>query len=177
MDPYKLEGFFHSRIGRHWDEVYSELAALKRKRSPKSGRCFGFGLYPKIAHNTWRGESGKIYSDNRSGPEEIGTGWRYSRFYVDPDTRLLCLTQRVKDPSKIKPLKRISIDNDSEFCKIAGIWYYLKYGEEALYVWKDHDASGRSVFEYAPLKYRVILRKRQLSKKDLKHLGISNARR
>jgi hypothetical protein len=177
-----LKGYLHKSVGRPWDEVYSEIARNLDRRSVSGIHVFSH-LWQYVDLNCWIGtETGKVYSDSKHGPITP------SDFYVHPWTGLLCEAPnrgRWRHRPEKLPVERTGIPLPSNpvhglwgksYQFIDGIWYYTEWTKEdrfAGYValWNE---IGRN--PWRTKQELVILKKRQLGKKELRRFGLRNAR-
>lgn len=171
-----LKGYLKSKVGQPWDDVYSEICAQLDRRSVTGNHVFTH-LWQYVERNCYIGaKTGTVYTIGRYSNR---VGW----FYVHPWTGILCdsdndgwLTGRFKP--KPKPVTLVQIGDIGD-CKayewIQGHWYYTEYSYMTMY-------EMRPYFQGSPRMYRqqrvdkVYQFKRQLGKKELKALGLSNKR-
>ncbi len=179
MNCYRLEGFLHSRCGKPWAVVYSELRQFMKSRNARgSDHHYSKNFYPEVAINTWHGKSGTVYNEGRCGTEKITGNYR-TEFYVAPETGILCKAQRPKERPKVAPIDCIPINADEEYRCINGQWYYIRYANVTYYQLlyrKFTYVKGSVIGSPNNNEYRVIARKRQLNKKDLIRLGLRDNR-
>ena len=161
-----LRKFLVSRVGRRWDDVYSEI---RERLNPSStvqihimNHLFGF-----VEINPILGEDGAAWSTWR-----FGGPYRKAfpgALYVHPVTGVLCRVPEGRSPwkrrKKIDPDKKI-VDG-REMRRIDGIWYEV---EEVTEIVPVHD-SERNVLHYLE-QHRLL--KRQLGNRDLRRHGLSN---
>jgi hypothetical protein len=186
--PFPLDRFLNSRLGRPWDEVYSEMSASFDHRS-LSGYSFFSDLRWKIATRCWIGaETGKVYSSEWGGsPVE-------DQFYVHPFTGVLCWAEPVDRPASHHPETSVDIENvvrgrDGKFIsgkayeKIEGVWYYREahvIEHEGLTDIRPTYLRAKDVVLVDEVEqYRVkwteyVSIKRQLSKRELRKNGLHN---
>lgn len=168
-----LTGYLRSCVGRPWDDVYSEICANLDKRSTTGAHVFTH-LWQFVDVNCWIGaKTGKVYTDSDRGPQSV------SWFYVHPWTGLLCEIpggRHWRFPRRKQPVTLIPIDNVERkaYEWIQGIWYYTEYTFVTLF--KAEERRYRFLYSPRSTKYedKVYLVKRQLSKKELRDLGLSN---
>jgi hypothetical protein len=158
---FPLANFFHSRVGRNWDEVHSELSKEFDRRT-YAGYLFWRRMRQyEVVLNCWKGaETGKIY-DSEDRP--------VNGFYVHPFSNILCY-QKVNSrlPETAKPTTRLIIDAKRAYEKLHGIWFYTEYI-------KNEDTYVSYYFgEREYYKPYEVIHKRSLNKKQLKQLGLKN---
>lgn len=79
-----LKRFLASRVGRPWDEVFSELKAVLDARSLLQQHVFVH--LEQMVHVRVVRVDGELLALGRYGPAPIRSGRRRSSFYVDPDS-------------------------------------------------------------------------------------------
>lgn len=98
-----IEGYLRASVGRHWDDVYSEL-------------CKGLGQsswpvrhvltqHIDVAVKTYLETDGKIWHQSSRGPE-IVDGRNGTEFYVHPKTKILCWRSARSWKGRAKPKPR-----------------------------------------------------------------------
>lgn len=146
-----MEKLLRSRIGQHWDKIYSEFSA-EFDKGTEAGRKFFRNLEWEVETKCWKGaDTGTIYTSK--GVEAFG-------FYVHPMSGCLEFKATTPKPKKIKPLTRIPLSANQEYQKMDGIWYYLEWTTEASY--------------YGNTETIIMGVKRQLNSHELKKLNIHN---
>ncbi len=121
-----LRGFLLSRVGKRWDDVYSEVCQHIDKGSVTQKHILTH-LFDYIALNVFI-KDGKIY--NANAHERFR---KYSEIdqptYVDPDSGLVCRTPvRPKRKKKNKLTQDyVRIDDLHCYYKYNGIWYRLDF--------------------------------------------------
>ena len=78
-----LRRFLRSRIGRHWDQVYSEMSQSLDKRS-LTGRHIWAHVWIEVARNCTIGSDGKVYPNPKYGRHFPVRG-----LYIHPKTGIL----------------------------------------------------------------------------------------
>lgn len=168
-----LKGYLRSKVGQPWDEVYSEICKYMDRRSTVGAHIFTH-LWQYVDKNCWIGEkTGKVYTDGDRGTAEP------SDYYVHPWTGLLCESECLKNrrrwhwDKKKNPVLLVQIENGKAYEWIKGFWYYTEYTMVTLYTtvpyWRGSTRTYRQSYEE-----KVYQLKRQLGKKELKQLGLSN---
>lgn len=182
-----IYGYLRSKCGTPWDSVYSEIRR-ELGRSGSEGIRHIVDAHINVDTNCWRGVSGKVYSDGKYGPQEVGKSYRTGDFYVEPETGLLREAVRSKSwrredaekraagfvrDSNWQWVRRPIIVGNGQLEKIDGIWYYVEYGEiERKVLVKVKSETGPDVYRFD--KIRDILVKRQLGKKELQKFNLKN---
>lgn len=164
--PYPFDRLLASRVGRAWDEVYSELCSEFDSRS-WVGYSFRRDLLYHVTTNCYIGaETGAVYSAD---------GWNFrmsNDYYVHPWTGILCyapsiirerpapeVTVIIEDGAKTKN------ESDRYLEKTEGIWYRHTVTRR----WTEKDYWGRDVV-------RTTWNRSQLGKKDLRANNLRNDR-
>jgi hypothetical protein len=156
--PYPFDRFLASRVGRAWDDVYSELCSEFDNRS-WVGYSFRRDLAWHVQTNCWIGaETGTIYSSEWGGSKVS------NEFYVHPFTGLLCWAPPIKHERPERPVTKVVVDEDTYHEIQDGIWFTHRITRR----WMEKDIWGRE-------HERTITEKRQLGKKELRDLGLRNS--
>jgi len=179
--PFPFDRFLNSRLGRPWDEVYSEMSGAFDHRS-LPGYSFFRDLRWHVQTDCWVGaDTGSIFSGYGSRVED--------EFYVHPWTGLLCWAEPVDRSRPDPPKVKVDLKEGKSYEKIDGIWYYL---EEY-----DIEHEGLILASLAPtyLRPKILIEvngieffyrtrwtehvsvKRQLNKKELRANGLHNGSR
>lgn len=180
-----LRRFLMSRVGRPWDEVYSEI-----RRTISAASTVHMHILQHLFHyvNT-RVElgGGEVYS---AEPAHTWSGRRfplwdnYRTFYVDPDSRLLCRPIRTSAPWRAAAPEeaptRIDLGGGRFHMRLDGFWFCVETAPVAGGMPWDHvlrrcvdhtnAAERRRLFGSGD---RYAARKRQLSRPELKTAGLS----
>lgn len=166
-----LRKYLRSCVGRHWDDVYSEL----KKGLPRGlhGEHIWSHVQWEIDIHCFEGQDGKIH---RMGHRNFGYNSEVDGLFVHPKTRRVCWAEpkntesRRRRKAKARNDKAIeagevpvTIDGKS-YCKYDGIWYL---------VWRETEE------RYVPGLDKTVeiktYHKRQISRKELKATGLTNA--
>lgn len=177
--PYPFDRLLTSRLGRPWDEVYSEFCSEFDRRS-FTGYSFHRDLAWHVKTNCYIGaETGAVYHESDGWPGRVS-----NEFYVHPWTGILCWADAVSREKTERPVERVDLEDGKFLEKIDGIWYFrhdyniehegvtslrpsyvrpkdvvlVDGGEQYLVKWTEH-----------------VTVKRQLSRKELRALGLANA--
>jgi hypothetical protein len=166
--PYPFDRLLASRVGRLWDDVYSELCEEFDARS-WAGHSFRRDLRWHVKTNCWIGaETGNIYTND-------GYNWLVEdEYYVHPWTGILSFAPAVNRPRPEPEVTRATLEGtpiwgdrnlpDSYLEKTEGIWYRHAITRR----WMEKDIWGR---EYE----RRVSTKSQLGKKALRKLRLTNS--
>jgi hypothetical protein len=131
-----------------------------------------------VETNALIGEDGELY--------KLGYGGRLLpiyEFYVDPRTRLLCWSDnnpwrraRGKSKTAVEGITHVRLSANTGYVKMNGVWYFIEYKIYEKSV--DYDQANQTVrlraipqVSNSPI---LILRKKQLSQKELKAAKLKN---
>jgi hypothetical protein len=175
-----LYGFLRKNVGRHWDDVYSEIC----EQLPISSLQ---GVHIR-QHVEWAVEKNVILI---KGVACYGIGRMYGMplasnrdtFYIHPDTGILCKAASARKfkytPSKGKG---IVVDDTHQYHCIDGVWYLVTikpYG--TCLAWQNkYDVAYKvnlrewDCFDYYGKKY-IGISKDQLNKKEIRKAGLNKA--
>lgn len=167
--------FLRSRIGRQWNDVYSEICSGFPKGSTGRRKLeewlrIDSQHYPMIHLTCWIGaETGKIYDPCGLELED--------ELFVHPFTGvLLYATKKVKSEKPSKPITRIQLDSERAYEKIEGIWYYTRFKKNdyynPFYSSRTDLPQDEASIAYYTSQFHVYS-KRQLSKKEIKMLRLN----
>lgn len=152
-----LRGYLRKNVGRPWNDVYSEICHAVDRRTTTGAHIF-MHLWQYVERHSSMGENGKVYSRL----------WRHevNEWYVHPLTGVLCYKERKRcqweapqTPGEIK------IGEGKSYQRINGIWYYTEW--VLTNPWKTKPEKTR----------KIILHKKQLSRRELRALGVQNSLR
>ena len=188
--PFPFDRFLNSRLGRPWDEVYSEVSQSFDHRS-YAGHSFFRDLRWHVATNCWIGaETGTLYSN------EYGGSVVQNEFYVHPWTGILSWAEPVDRTWPNPPKTQVDIEVKRDdygkiltgkfYEKVDGIWYYFEtYSIEHQGFtnicpydgWRGEtvEIDGEKLYRLTWNEHINI--KRQLSKKELRQNGLHNGSR
>ena len=105
-----LKRFLLSRVGKPWDEVYSEIRKNLRIENAVDLHIMQH-LYGYVTVNTYLDDDGRISESGGFGYNygPLEGRWRQGETYVDPTTGILCTfkakSRKKKKPKRIKPKK------------------------------------------------------------------------
>jgi hypothetical protein len=172
------------RIGRKWDEVFSELCQMTTGHDNNSVQLRQWTLM-KVETNTFVDADGQIRCNNRFG---ANMGFRKGDYYVDPRDGTL---RRYEAPRRVKaekPLTTIEVNEYLVLQKLEGLWYEVTLADipkDAFVAqWRNQHGffdpywlgvrdvvTGERKWVFTP-GMKVAIKKRQLSRKELKHHGL-----
>ena len=200
-----LRRFLVSKIGQHWDNVYSEICENLRATNTVQQHVRDH-IADFVDTKTRRDRHGQIWVD-RYSPTLLEQSWR--QMYVDPDTGLLLrnphyrsYTTKLRERAEQQRLKTLetqrSYPDGTELRRVNGIWYQVEMravppGKLVPYL--DHNGvqqqrleggvatdciTGKIVCSVRGVyRYdwaeRYAESKRQLSSEELQHYKISNS--
>jgi hypothetical protein len=181
--PYPFDRLLTSRLGRLWDDVYSELCSEFDSRS-FAGYRFRDNLDWHVYQHCWIGaETGTVYSDHRGCVTALS-----DEHYVHPWTGILCYAYPVPRDKSEKPVTHYDLKDGRSFDKIDGIWYFQEnysikhegWSEvgkaDPWLVERSLDRMEINGVEFIKVRWTEnISTKRQLSKKELRNNGLANA--
>ena len=145
---FPMSRFLESRVGRPWDDVYSEITQQFKAKSYERYQL-DRNLEFEVEQNCWIGESGTVYDCHGNWP-------LHNTLYVHPFTRLLCFADKNQPTRGERPVTRIPVGELACYEKIEGIWYFLRYDT------------------VEDKRFGTNLHKKQLGKKDLRLLRLEN---
>ncbi|MEG4323338.1 MULTISPECIES: hypothetical protein [unclassified Microcoleus] len=148
--------WLRSKVGQNWDDVYRELCQILNI-STLSGKHILSHVWEFVERDAVLVD-GIVYS--RKAHRQLGK-WR-DKLYVHPETRMLCVANKVRKEPPKKPDDFVNIDDDHHYRKIDGIWYLIELVDrEELEVTKY----------YSHVKiWKDTASKRQCNKKQIKFI-------
>lgn len=150
-----LYRYLDAQVGRPWDAVYAEIRSRIDTGNAVQYHILQH-LYDRLARDVTEDEAGRLWITSRwGGPVRLDARWG-PRLYVCPRTGLLRRVRRRPMPEPpAEPIDRIpGSETDQDYRLIAGQWYQVWWGRD--------DQTGQP----------IILRKRQLSRRSLRDLGL-----
>ena len=168
-----LYRFLHSRVGKPWDKVHSEICSALKGRSTQQQHLLDHVESAVISDLSF--ENGKLVHAN--GLEFIRRYWGFANrtFYVDPrDGTLKAVTEKMRRQWARKPAKRevdeLQTKDGKTFRRVVGIWYNIKITTTYVSVivgFKGEEAIRKVVPQVQEVK-------RQLGTAELRKRGLVN---
>jgi hypothetical protein len=174
-----LRRFLRKNVGRPWDMVYSEMKESLDDRKV-TGRHVFEHVDGEVETHAFIDGDGELYTWGYRGRQPV-----YG-FYVDPRTGLLCWSDnnpwrkaRAKSRTAAEEITHVRLSANTGYVKFNGIWYFVEY--------KIYEKPGDcGQHKQPPLLLTIqkisnspilILRKKQLSPKELKAAKLMNDHR
>lgn len=124
-----LEGWLRKQVGRHWDDIYSEIAANMPQNSMAKShvRDHIFNDFVALA-NTIYIENRRVYEKIAREKQRIEYTSYHSRdrFYVHPETGILCKAPKYRFRWQQKPKPYKWVDDQTLHYQLDGVWYEIK---------------------------------------------------
>ena len=167
-----LKGYLLSKVGQCWNDTYSEICANLDRRSVTGAHVFTH-LWDYVERNCYIASKGRI----KVLGHDYGPRW----FYVHPKTGILCDSKnegwtrygRWSRKKKKIPVTKVDLEEGKTAYEwINGVWYYTESSHVTLYKERWSFMLQKKVLD--PYVESVRYLKRQLGKKELKKLGLSN---
>lgn len=171
-----LRRFLRKNVGRPWDKVYSEMREKLDDRKVTGRHVFEHVDGEVETHALIDGD-GELYRWGFSGRQPV-----YG-FYVDPRTGLLCWSdnnpwRRARGKSKTagEEITHIRLSANAGYVKMNGIWYFIEYEifEEPVDCDQAQPTAPLRTIPNVSDSPILILRKKQLSQKELKTAKLKN---
>ena len=128
-----LRGYLRSRVGDHWDDIWSELCQNLDRRSVTGNHVFEHIKW-EVETKTVLGKDGEVHrSEWKRG---YRAGDLVDGLYVHPITGVLCYKEPVSWRSRWKAKKRKfrgdflwreEGKHDQAFVKVNGLWFLVTY--------------------------------------------------
>ena len=172
-----LRRFLRTNVGRPWDKVYSEMRENLDDRKV-TGRHVFEHVEMEVETHALIGGDGEVCILGYNGDPHPIYG-----FYVDPRTRLLCWSdsrppwkRRGKSKTHAQDVNRVLLGMNTCYAKLNGIWYFIEYEileKSSNFELDEPPAPFRKIPEVSVWPV-LILRKKQLSHKELKTAKLKN---
>lgn len=177
-----LQRFLRSKVGRPWDEVYSEMKQCLDSRKVTGQHIFDHVKW-EVESDPVIGEDGKIY---KSYPH-YGERPLLQGLYVDPRTGLLCWAEQEEPAPPPPEITYIPHTEFSGHFKNDGLWRFISFKEKPHgdMKWMFDDVKGHWVLAEAPAsrlvtlpngKEMVIVTQKTLTRQERKAAGLRNDR-
>ncbi len=154
-----LVKFLRANVGRPWDKVFSEICEHADARSLRGKHL---REHVEFEVDTW---SERLAKNDKRWP-------RSSRFYVDAHGILREDTNRRYYQQKPNYDPDVCVLGDRHFERINACWFEVWYVKEKRPFQRWDFIKRTNIVEYSLVE--VVSRKRQLGKKQLRDLGLSN---
>lgn len=145
----KVLRFLESRVGRYWNDVYSEFCHLDwLPEGHKSRDTLSWNV---IFETTMKDGKVHFIEEGSGDIKPLEEHWRNSNnlFYIHPTSQKLLKVSKKKQPEVKKPELYRILGNWHQLVKVKGIWYEVK-GER-----KDKE-NEKDIIEKNGLHYRII---------------------
>ena len=151
-----LSRWLRSKVGQDWDDIYHELCQIL-DITTLSGKHILSHVWGYVERDAVLVD-GIVY--DRQYRRQLGS--RKEELYVHPETRILCLANKVRKLPPKKPDDFLKIDDYHHYQKLDGIWYLFELADmEELEVTKY----------YSRVKtWKYTTSKRQCNKKQIKFI-------
>ncbi len=179
-----LRRFLRKNVGRPWNLVYSEMKEILDDRTV-TGRHVFEHVEMEVETHALIGDDGELYKLEYGGDIQP-----IYEFYVDPRTGLLCWSDNSPPWRHLRKLRKLERDApevnrvllsvNTCYAKLNGIWYFIEYEifNKSIEMLFDSDLAERiAPFRKIPEVSHcpvLILRKKQLSHKELKTAKLKN---
>jgi hypothetical protein len=152
-----LSRWLRSKVGQDWDDIYHELCQIL-DITTLSGKHILSHVWGYVERDVVLVDG--IVCDRRYG-RQLGSG--REELYVHPETRILCLANKVRKLPPKKPDDFLKIDDYHHYQKLDGIWYLFELADrEELEVIHQY---------YSRVKtWKYTASKRQCNKKQIKFI-------
>ena len=177
-----LQRFLRSKVGRPWDDIYSEMKQNLDSRKVTGRHIFEHVQWEVELHPVI-GEDGKIY---KSYPH-YGERPLLQGLYVDPRTGLLCWAEQEELAPPPREITYIPYTKFSGDFKIDGIWRFISFKEKpgSGMEWTFDPVKGCWVLAELPAsrlvklpngKEMMIVTQKPLTRQERKTAGLRNDR-
>lgn len=124
-----LRRFLRSKVGQPWNDIYSELCQ-KLDTSTMAGQHVIGHLWDYVERHV-EIIDGQVYSKSYRWNRIRLDGSYYNRFYIHPETGILCAVQKVnrKQKRQQKQTDIVIIDNYHQYQKVNEIWYLITFAD------------------------------------------------
>ena len=123
-----LRRFLRSHVGQPWNDVYSKLCR-QLNTNTLTGQHVLSHVWDYVVRHTEIIE-GVLYEKPEWGRFEPLESRYHDRFYVHPETGLLCLVEKKRRQQKpTPPTDVLAIDANHQYRQLNGIWYRVTFAE------------------------------------------------
>jgi hypothetical protein len=151
-----LRRYLAAQVGRPWDKVYAEIRSRIDTGNAVQYHILQH-LYDRLALKVWEDDQGRLWHRPRGSPEPLDARWARIELYVCPRTGLLRKVRRsIRVEAQAPKTCLPGTSPDHDYRSLAGQWYEVWWG--------SLEQNGALI--------RGIVRKRQLSRRELRDLGL-----
>ncbi len=122
-----INNYLQSSVGKYWPKVYSELSQqLGRASWPLRHILL---QHVDVAVNTYRGVDGKVWHNDKRGPEVVDGSYG-TEFYVHPETKTLrrfIKPKKQKRKSVGRPIEKYDAGDGRCLVHVNGSWFLGTY--------------------------------------------------
>ncbi|RCJ27685.1 hypothetical protein A6770_25425 [Nostoc minutum NIES-26] len=124
-----LRRFLRSKVGQPWNDVYSELCQ-RLKTNTMAGQHVLDHVWDYVERYVEIIDS-ELYSKSYRWYRIRLDGSYRDRFYIHPQTGILCAVQKVPRKQKQKPEQTdvVIVDNYHQYHKLNEIWYLITFAD------------------------------------------------
>ncbi|WP_427159151.1 hypothetical protein ACQFX9_24285 [Aliinostoc sp. HNIBRCY26] len=121
-----LRRFLRSKVGQPWNDVYSELCQKLDHKTMAGQHVIGHLWDYVVTHVEI--VDGHFYGTLINRGYQISLDWSYrQRFYVHPETGILCAVENKPQKRQQEEIDVIIIDDYHRYHKINEIWYLITF--------------------------------------------------
>ncbi|MEH2347551.1 MAG: hypothetical protein V7K55_06020 [Nostoc sp.] len=122
-----LRRFLRSQVGQPWNEVYSQLCQRLDPNTMAGQHVIGH-VWDYVERHVEIIDGGFYSKPYQGYGMQLNTNHR-DRFYIHPETGILCAVEKVSRKQKQKPEQTdiLIIDNYHEYQKLNEIWYLITF--------------------------------------------------
>ncbi|MDZ8187764.1 MAG: hypothetical protein RMX96_23305 [Nostoc sp. ChiSLP02] len=183
-----LRRFLRSKVGQPWNDVYSELSQRLDTKTMAGQHVIGHlwdyvelhveiidgSVYSK-PYQGYRNLLARGYGDAFSA-RRYANGGRSQRFYIHPETGILCAVEKnpIKQTQKPKQTDILIIDDYHQYHKLNDIWYFITFEDFPSSTNYVRDVLKGFIHIYAALWHNgrkiYAAKKQQCSKKEIRFI-------
>jgi len=122
-----LRRFLQSKVGQPWNDVYSELCQRLKTNTMAGQHVIGH-IWDYVERHV-EIIDGSLYRKSYQGYQSpLDKSYR-DRFYIHPQTRVLCAIEKIprKQKQKQQPTDIVIIDDYHQYHKLNEIWYLITF--------------------------------------------------
>ncbi|WP_445636430.1 Transposase [Nostoc sp. DSM 114161] len=169
-----LRRFLRSKVGQPWNDVYSELSQRLDAKTMAGQHVIGHlwdyvERYVEII-------DGNVYSKPYQGYRNLLAGSYGDRFYIHPETGILCAVEKTPRKQKQKPKQTdvLIVDDRHQYQKLNEIWYLITFEDFPSSTDYVRDVLKGFIHLYAASWHNgrriYAARKQQCSKKEIRFI-------